>query len=378
MLIDRLGLGQDVRNALWHAYESWDGTGAPNKVKGDAIHPAARVVHIANQAVPLDNFFGRERAIELIRERSGRYFDPRVVDVFLPAADSIFDEVDALESPWDDVIALEPGPPQTLEGDAIDVALEAVGQFADLKSIFTAGNAAAVADLAVAAAERCNCSPDDVTALRRAAHMKDVGRVGVSSGIWDKEGSLTPAEWEQVRLHPYFTERILHRSTFLEPLGRLGSMHHERPDASGYHRSVDISQQTLPTLILQAADRYSALISRRPHRDAMTPAAAAQILRDEAKDGKSDPQAVDAVLEAAGHPPVREQKVAGLTPREVEVLDLLAQGFTTKEIARMLSISRKTCDNHIQNIYSKTGVSTRAAATLFAMQSGILGRRASA
>jgi DNA-binding NarL/FixJ family response regulator len=64
--------------------------------------------------------------------------------------------------------------------------------------------------------------------------------------------------------------------------------------------------------------------------------------------------------------------VAGLSAREIEVLRLLARGHSIKQIAATLTISSKTADNHIQHIYAKTGVSTRAAATLFAMENDLL------
>jgi DNA-binding CsgD family transcriptional regulator len=66
---------------------------------------------------------------------------------------------------------------------------------------------------------------------------------------------------------------------------------------------------------------------------------------------------------------------AGLTAREAEVIGLLGRGLQTKQIARALGISDKTADRHIQNAYAKMGVSTRAAATLFAMaRAGGMGR----
>jgi DNA-binding NarL/FixJ family response regulator len=63
---------------------------------------------------------------------------------------------------------------------------------------------------------------------------------------------------------------------------------------------------------------------------------------------------------------------AGLTEREVEVIALLARGLQTKEIARALGITPKTAGNHVQNAYAKIGISTRAAATMFAMRQGLV------
>jgi DNA-binding NarL/FixJ family response regulator len=125
--------------------------------------------------------------------------------------------------------------------------------------------------------------------------------------------------------------------------------------------------------ILAAADVYRAMREPRPHRDARSAADAARELRAEARDGRLDGEAVDAVLRAAGHERTRRtERPAGLTSREVEILRLLARGLLNKEIARRLGITPKTVGNHVEHIYAKIGVSSRAAAGLFATEHGLL------
>jgi DNA-binding NarL/FixJ family response regulator len=124
--------------------------------------------------------------------------------------------------------------------------------------------------------------------------------------------------------------------------------------------------------LLATADAYHAMTVPRPHRDGLYPTEAADALTDGARDGRLDPDAVIAVLEAAGHRSPSLDRPAGLTEREVEVVRLLARGRQTKQVARALQISVKTADYHIQNAYRKMGVSTRAGATLFAMQHGLV------
>jgi DNA-binding NarL/FixJ family response regulator len=85
-----------------------------------------------------------------------------------------------------------------------------------------------------------------------------------------------------------------------------------------------------------------------------------------------DPDLVAAVFDASGQPVEHIERPAGLTDREAEVLRLLARGLQTKQIAATLGISPKTADRHIQNVYGKIGVSSRAAATLFAMEHGLM------
>ena len=124
--------------------------------------------------------------------------------------------------------------------------------------------------------------------------------------------------------------------------------------------------------LLAAADCYQAMREPRAYRPALSPAAAADELRQEAEAGRLRPEAVNAVLAAAGQPRQPVRRPAGLSERECEVLSLLARGMATKQVAHQLGISPKTCDHHIQRLYGKAGVSTRAGATLFALEHGLV------
>ena len=201
----------------------------------------------------------------------------------------------------------------------------------------------------------------------------DLGRVGVSARVWGKEGPLSRAEWEQVRLHPYTTERVLDRAESLRDVAAVAAGHHERLDGSGYHRGVPAGVIAPPVRLLAAADAFHAMTEPRPHRPALRPEQAAGQLRREARAGRLDGDAVEAVVAAAGQPVARRRThAAGLTPREVEVLRLVARGLSIKAIAAELTVAPKTVDAHLQHIYSKAGVSTRAAATLFAAEHDLL------
>jgi HD-GYP domain-containing protein (c-di-GMP phosphodiesterase class II) len=278
------------------------------------------------------------------------------------------------EPTWESVLALEPGGRECLTDVEFDQSCAALADFADMKSPYTLGHSPAVAALAAGAGHRCGLAEADVTALHRAGLLHDIGRVGVSAGIWGKEGTLSEREWEQVRLHAYYTDRILARP---EPLGRLGalaSQHHERMDGSGYHRASRGHALSPAARILAAADAYQAMTESRSHRPALAPEAAAAELRREVGAGRLDGEAVQGVLAEAGHrvARTRRERPAGLSEREVEVLRLLVRGLSNRVMASQLSVSYDTVKHHIQHIYDKIGVSTRAGATLFAMEHGLL------
>jgi DNA-binding NarL/FixJ family response regulator len=251
----------------------------------------------------------------------------------------------------------------------------------------------------------------------------------VPVNVWAKRGPLNRDEREQVRLHAYHTERVLDAAAGLRPLARLAGSHGERCDGSGYHRGSRAADLPLAAWLLATADCYHAMREPRSYREALSARDAADELSRQAEAGLLAPDAVHAVLTAAGQsrapdaqpaaefagqrgrdepaggplarraaaghqptgqplagpaigqPPtapaaggsqVTRERPAGLSERECEVLGLLARGLATKQVARRLGISPKTCDHHIQRLYGKAGVSTRAGATLFALEHGLV------
>jgi DNA-binding CsgD family transcriptional regulator len=208
-------------------------------------------------------------------------------------------------------------------------------------------------------------SADDTRTIRRASLVHGLGRLGVSNAIWDKRGPLGAGEWERVRMHPYLTERMLHQSQTLAPYAAIAVQHRERLDGSGYPRGLAGAAVSRPARIVGAADAYQAMREPRPYRSQRPADEAAAELRAEVGAGRLDSEAVEAVLAAAGHRVVRRREgPAGLTPREVEVLRLLARGMSNREIAARLVISPKTVGNHVEHIYGKIGASTRTRASL--------------
>jgi HD-GYP domain-containing protein (c-di-GMP phosphodiesterase class II) len=361
-----------VRRNLGQIYERWDGRGLPRGLKGDAIAPAVRIVSFAQDVIVLRAAFGTEVAHEKLLARAGSAYDPKLVDRYLKRADELTADLD--ESTWDTVLALEPEPHAPMSEAEFDAACLAMADFADLKSPYSVGHSRAVAALAADAARRCGLPEADATDLARAGLLHDIGQVAVPTRVWLKAGALNDSEWEQVRLHPYYAERVLARPATLARVAAIAGQHHERLDGSGYHRGARAAALSPQAKILAAAESYQNKIEARPHRAALSAEAAADALKREVRDGKLDGDAVAAVLAAAGHRvAVKREMVAGLTEREIDVLRAIARGQSMKETARALGISPKTVDNHTQNIYAKIGVKTRGGATLFAIEHGLVG-----
>jgi HD-GYP domain-containing protein (c-di-GMP phosphodiesterase class II) len=361
-----------VQHAVGSCYEQWDGRGWPGDLRGDDVPLASRLAQIAEFVEVAHRVGGVDAARVLAEKRAGSQFDPNLAGEMCRDADAILDGLDVGHT-WDAVIAAEPSLGVLLTDDEFDGALTAVADFVDLKSPYMLGHARAVAATTGDAGERLGFPPAAVRTLRRAGLAHGLGRLGVSNAILDKRGPLGAGEWERARMAPYLTERMLHQSPSLAPLGEIAVQHRERLDGSGYPRGLSGGAISPAARVLGAADAYHAMCEPRPYRDALAPDNAAAKLRDGVKAGTFDGDAVDAVLAAAGHRVARRREgPAGLTGREVEVLRLLARGMSSKAIAAELVISPKTARNHIEHIYTKIGASSRVTASLFAMQHGLL------
>lgn len=349
LFAERIGLPERVRAGLGQVFERYDGHGHPGLLSEDQILSPVRVEQVAN-------------AIELdvdIAGRAGSTLDPALVRLALSGGPFPTGDLDT-----EAVLANEPEPWLTYDDDdALDRALAAVADVVDLKSIWLRGHSRGVADRASLAAS----SAADARLLRRAGWLHDLGRVAVSSNVWDKPGALSLAQWEQVRLHPYVTDRVLRRCGELAEIAAVAGAHHERADGNGYHRGT--APDRLGAL-LAAADVYTALGEDRPHRPALPLVDRASVLRAE----QLPPWAVDAVLASATTArSSAAPAVPPLTEREREVLALVARGATNRAAATALGISAKTVNAHLEHIFAKLGVSTRGAAAFAALSAGVLG-----
>jgi HD-GYP domain-containing protein (c-di-GMP phosphodiesterase class II) len=368
----RMGFSEQIQLALRHLYERWDGRGMPGDLRGTQIPLAVRLMQVAQDADMAWQHGGAALANRILAERAGSGLDPQAVRAFLALGEPAYADL-AAPSIWEVAMLAEPGPQPVVGEERLDACLSAVADFADLKSMWTIGHSRGVAQLAEQAAVVAGLPAADVLLLRRAALVHDIGRVTVPFRVWAKPGPLTRDEHEQVRLHAYQSERVLDAAAGLRPLARLAGSHGERCDGSGYHRGSRAGDLPLTAWLLAASDCYQAMREPRAHRPALSPEAAADELSRDAEAGRLAPEAANAVLIAAGQRRRPVRRPAGLSEREWEVLGLIARGLATKQAARQLGISPKTCDHHIQRLYGKLGVSTRAGATLFALEHGLIG-----
>jgi HD-GYP domain-containing protein (c-di-GMP phosphodiesterase class II) len=367
----KLELPREAIAALDEVYERFDGRGFPAGLAGDQLTIAARVVHVAEQAVLAHYDGGTAGAGAFVARRAGGHLDPELCAAFSRSVDRVGHELEGGDM-LITALAVEPAPRLKVPAAGLPRVCAAFASFADLKGRYLLGHSAHVADLVDRAARLIGFDEDARDTLGTSALVVDLGRVGVSSAIWDRPRALGEVDWERVRLHSYWTERILRRSPALQRFAPLAAAHHERMDGSGYHRGAKGSELSSGARLLAAADTFAAMTEERPHRPARSSPEAGRLLEGEVRAGRLDGEAVGAVVEAAGLRRSRPAWPNGLTDREVDVLRVLARGLGNREIAQTLVLSPKTVQHHLARIYDKIDLRTRAGAAVFAIENGLV------
>lgn len=369
----RLGFSAYVQRTLRFQWERWDGKGMAYGLKGNEVPVAARILHVAQMLEFTHGFAGPEAARTLARERRGHRFDPEIAGTFLDLSEqaNFWKE---LEHEQAQAAILAMNPPTSADhitADQTDAVCEAVADFVDSKTRDTWHHSSVVADVAVSMGCCLGLAPAEQTKLRRAALVHDVGKVAIPYGILTKADHLSASEWEQFRLHPYYTERVLERVRPLRELAPAAAAHQEWVNGHGYPRQLTAEQIPLNGRILAVADTYARLA--RSQDEQVKPRDVVRRMHS-LVGTQFDEACYDAlVASVTGERPVnntmrQRRQLDDLTEREVEVLCHLAQGLSNPQIAQALVISRKTVEHHLGHIYDKLGVSCRTSAVAYAVQ----------
>lgn len=264
----RLGFGETVAQGIFSLDEHWNGRGRPEQLAGENIPLYARIALLSQVIDVFHQVGGKDAAVKEISNRRASWFDPQLVDhAHEVGTDDAFWaglESSDIESR---VQALEPESRQLYVSEALlDEIAHAFGQVVDAKSPFTAGHSERVALYTDVIARRMGISPSRRRWLRRGALLHDLGKLGVSNAILDKEGKPTGEEWEEIRRHPAYTEEILSRIGPFRELAITSGAHHERLDGGGYPRGIKADQISLETRIITISDIFDAITADRPYR----------------------------------------------------------------------------------------------------------------
>jgi HD-GYP domain-containing protein (c-di-GMP phosphodiesterase class II) len=267
----RLGFSWQAAEGIRYLDEHWDGDGYPEGLKGQDIPIFSRIMNLAQTLEVFAAIDGPAHALEVAQERCGTWFDPELVRAAL-ALESDADVWAAMHdgTARDRVVRMQPGgDSRVLDDAAIDNVCEAFAGIIDAKSPYTHLHSQRVTKAALGIGKALGLRTKDTVILRRASLLHDIGKLGVPNSILDKPGKLTSSEWEKIRLHPYYTQRILEQISGFQHLAFIASTHHEKLDGSGYHRNLRGSQLPLESRALTVADIFDALSSKRSYREAL-------------------------------------------------------------------------------------------------------------
>ncbi len=285
-ILRKLGLSDTSAEAVRGLDEHWDGSGYPERRKGEAIPIESRILAVAQHLDVFASERGTETAIQVLRERGGRWFDPQLVRI----AESLHQQDtlwwDALSiTPESEtraaVLDIAPDSVDDLKTDDIDLICEAFADVVDAKSSFTYRHSIGVTEAAKTIAHTLGLNSTSQTLVHRAALLHDLGKLRVPNSILDKPGKLDAEEWRVVQEHPRLTRDILARIGPFRELADIAGAHHEKLDGSGYPFGADSNSLRLEARIIAVADVYGALTENRPYRPGMAvDAALAIIARD--------------------------------------------------------------------------------------------------
>lgn len=263
--------------------EHWSGEGRPQRRAGPAIPLYARIALLSQVVDVFHSAAGPQAALHEVKARTGHWFDPHIA--------SVFGEVAAEPAFWDDlqrndlasrVVGMEPpGSLICVDDDYLDEIAQAFAQVIDSKSSFTSGHSERVAFYADMTARQLGYSEAGCRWLKRAALLHDIGKLGVSNSILDKNGKLDDEEWIAMRSHAELSEKILARVPIFSEMAWIGGAHHEKLDGRGYPRGLKGDEIDERTRIVSVADVFDALTADRPYRAAMSVDKALSIMRAE-------------------------------------------------------------------------------------------------
>lgn len=365
-----LGLSKGVQFALRHLFECFDGSGAPERLSGDAVPPSVYFACIAGDLEIFNRIYGLERACELVRQRADMQYPRPMVESAIAHAQSWFRELENVKM-TDDIEGV------CKRGFEHTAALEILADVIDLKMPWMTGHSRLAATFARSAAQQLGMPKLTQDRLYRAGLVHGIGRAAVPNMIWDLPGTLPESAWERVRLVPYWTGRTGRLLRSLESEVNLASLAYERSDGSGYYRGLTAEEIPLEARVLAAAIAKAALSRPRPWRGALTSDEVHRHLLEESRKGRLDSVAVQALLPLGVGRPSLQPKGVGthsnpLTDRERDVLRCISLGASNKAVALKLCISPSTVRTHVESVFRKLGCTTRAAATLKAVQLGLL------
>jgi HD-GYP domain-containing protein (c-di-GMP phosphodiesterase class II) len=356
-----LKLGSVVEMSLRLIFERYDGTGA-------ATPRTVFEVAVASDLEVFTRVYGQPRAFEMMQAKAGRHYPAELVALAKAHAAPWLGDLDERGTAED--AREDPAATSVLNEK---VPLELIADVVDLKLPWMTGMSRRTALLAKACAQGLGLDAGAQERLYRAGLLHGIGRAAVPNAMWETNGPLRGADWERMRLVPYWTARAGRHIKALSDEAELASFCFERLDGNGYFRGSAGQAISREARVIAAAVQWELLGALRPDQAPASPDdKRAEMLR-QVQAGGLDDETVGVLLSVtSGVQPEKKSSAGSLSERELQVLRQISRGSSNKDAARALSISPSTVATHVESIFRKLDCSTRAAATLKASASGWL------
>ena len=285
-------------------HERWDGTGYPHGLKGDEIPLQGRIMALVDVYDALTNdrpykeALTHEEAVDVIKEGNGSHFDPFITNVFLMHEKEFKDATVVTKMKFD-------------QGEEVKPTLEAFTGVMKTRSEYETGSSERIRnylEVLVDSLRDNELFKEEISSWNTelflmSAQLHDIGKIGVSSSLLDKDTGFTSFEFDTVKDHVDFGVQIiqnlksqLDHMNILSHAEALTGSHHERWDGTGYPHGLKGSGIPLQGRIMAIVDVYDALTSDRPHRNKKTHEEAIDIIRS-GSGTHFDPEIVNTFLE---------------------------------------------------------------------------------
>lgn len=363
-----LKLGRVVEASLRMIFERYDGARLPGQASVAVVPKTVFEVAVASDLEVFTRLYGQLRAFAMMQAKADRQYPAELVSIAKANATSWMRDLDenSTSKNGHDVAAAE-----SVLNDK--VPLELVADVIDLKLPWMTGMSRRTALLAKACAQGMGLDGAAQDRLYKAGLLHGIGRAAVPNAMWETEGPLRGADWERMRLVPYWTARAGRHITALSQEAELASFCFERPDGTGYFRGSAANAISREARVIAAAVQWELLGALPTERTPASPSEKSAEMLRQVRAGRLDDEAVKVLLSLArGIQPEKKSPASPLSERELQVLQQISKGFSNKDTARILNISPSTVATHVESIFRKLECSTRAAATLKASTSGLL------
>jgi HD-GYP domain-containing protein (c-di-GMP phosphodiesterase class II)/DNA-binding CsgD family transcriptional regulator len=366
-IAEQLGFPPEIGFAALDFFENWDGYGLPNGKRKEHISLLAQIVRIAGELEVLARVYGLDKALQILETHAGTHHDPALYVLLRHNASRWIVEIEQL-SPWQEAALIACGVANDIK-PTIESIVILLADHSDLKAPADFRLSRRAAFIGSQIAEAANLPLMTMETVRLGALLHGLGRSAVPNATLERKSPLSESDVEYMRLVPYWTGRILRRAPALNNEAALAMNAFERLDGSGYPRGLGGGDNSPAMRIVQTSVKIATLEASTIDLDSIR-----VIVERDVNEGRLDRLFAFAGLSVLGFKKIGEFEhlqyhgSAALTEREKDVLTNLARGLSNKEIARALGISPKTAGSHVENIYRKLGVNSRAAAALKAVR----------